>query len=133
MAGAERVFGLLDMPDRDCPEQPKAKGQDGGDPSLALEFDRVSFAYKPGVPVLRDVSFRARRGEKIALVGPTGSGKSTIASLLLRLYEVGEGTVRVDGDDVAGVDRESLRRRFAVVPQDVFLFPGTVKANVAAG
>jgi ATP-binding cassette subfamily B protein len=132
MAGAERVFGLLDMPERDCPENPAAKRKDG-DSALALELEHVSFAYKPGVPVLRDVSFRARRGEKIALVGPTGSGKSTIASLLLRLYEVSEGTVRVDGGDVAGTDRESLRRRFAVVPQDVFLFPGTVAGNVAAG
>jgi ATP-binding cassette, subfamily B, multidrug efflux pump len=132
MAGAERVFGLIDLPERDCPEKPAAQATDG-DPALALEFDHTSFEYKPGVPVLRDVSFRARRGEKIALVGPTGSGKSTIASLLLRLYEVQEGTVRVDGRDVAGVDRENLRRRFAVVPQDVFLFPGTVAGNVAAG
>jgi len=130
MAGAERVFSLLDMVERDCPERP---AQADGDTAIAFELDHVSFAYKPGVPVLRDVSFAARRGEKIALVGPTGSGKSTIASLLLRLYEIGEGSVRVDGQDVAGIERGSLRQRFAVVPQDVFLFPGTVAANVAAG
>ena len=84
-------------------------------------------------PVLKDVSFVARRGERIALVGPTGAGKSTITQLLLRLYDGGTGVVRVDGDDVAGLSRAELRRRFAVVPQDVYLFPGTVATNVAAG
>jgi ATP-binding cassette subfamily B protein len=93
----------------------------------------VSFGYKPGVPVLDDVSFEARPGEKIALVGPTGSGKTTITALLLRLYEVEQGVVRVGGQDVRSLERHALRRRFAVVPQDVFLFPGTVASNVAAG
>jgi len=97
-----------------------------------VQLENVSFSYKPGTPVLSDVSFAARRGERIALVGPTGSGKTTITALLLRLYEVEQGTVRVDGDDVAGLKREELRRRFAVVPQDVVLFPGTVATNVAA-
>lgn len=133
MAGAERIFGLLDGTDpaeRDAPPKP---AEPTGDRELALELDRVTFAYKPGVPVLRDVSFAAKRGEKLALVGPTGAGKSTVTQLLLRLYEVESGTVRVNGDDVAGLARAELRRRFAVVPQDVYLFPGTVCSNIAAG
>jgi ATP-binding cassette subfamily B multidrug efflux pump len=130
MAGAERVFGLLDAPEPDCPPQAReAEGDAGHD----VELEHVTFEYKPGVPVLRDVSFAVPRGEKVALVGPTGSGKTTITALLLRLYEIAEGTVRVRGRDVRSYDRESLRRLFAVVPQDVYLFPGTVMTNVAAG
>jgi len=133
MAGAERVFGLMDGTPEAERDAPPREGRAKGDGGAALAFDRVSFEYKPGVPVLRDVSFSARRGEKLALVGPTGAGKSTVTQLLLRLYDVSEGVVRVDGDDVSGLTREELRRRFAVVPQDVYLFPGTVCTNVAAG
>jgi ATP-binding cassette subfamily B protein len=129
MAGAERVFGLLDAPEPDCP--PQAREADG-DSGHDVELEHVTFEYKAGVPVLRDVSFAVPRGEKVALVGPTGSGKTTITALLLRLYEIAEGTVRVRGRDVRSYDRESLRRLFAVVPQDVYLFPGTVMSNVAA-
>ncbi|HEY4105279.1 MAG TPA: ABC transporter ATP-binding protein [Polyangiaceae bacterium] len=129
MAGAERVFSLLDVVE---PDAPPHDAKPPGDRELAVQFEQVNFSYKPGVPVLSDVSFGARRGERIALVGPTGSGKTTITALLLRLYEIDSGTVRVNGDDVAGLARESLRRRFAVVPQDVVLFPGTVATNVAA-
>jgi ATP-binding cassette subfamily B multidrug efflux pump len=93
----------------------------------------VTFAYKPGVPVLRNVSLAAKRGEKIALVGATGAGKSTVTAVLLRLYEMQSGQVRVFGRDVRSWPSDELRRSFAVVPQDVFLFPGTVASNVAAG
>ncbi len=130
MAGAERVFKLLETEAPDCP--PQTLTAPAADRDVALSFEDVSFAYKPGVPVLEHVTFRARRGEKIALVGPTGSGKTTVTGLALRLYEAGSGIVRVDGEDVRGLDRESLRRRFAVVPQDVVLFPGTIASNVAA-
>jgi ATP-binding cassette, subfamily B, multidrug efflux pump len=130
MAGAERVFGLLEAPDPDCP--PLEQGQ-AGDPAFDVELEHVDFEYKPGVPVLRDLSFAVPRGEKVALVGPTGSGKTTITALLLRLYEISGGAVRVRGQDVRRMDREALRRLFAVVPQDVYLFPGTVLTNVAAG
>jgi ATP-binding cassette, subfamily B, multidrug efflux pump len=130
MAGAERVFGLLDAPDLDCP--PIERG-DPGDPAFDVELDHVEFEYKAGVPVLRDLSFKVPRGEKVALVGPTGSGKTTITALLLRLYEIKNGSVKVCGKDVRRYDRESLRRLFAVVPQDVYLFPGSVLTNIAAG
>jgi ATP-binding cassette subfamily B protein len=130
MAGAERVFGLLDAPDVDCPPQDTG---DAGDAAFDVELDHVNFEYKPGVPVLRDLSFKVPIGEKVALVGPTGSGKTTITALLLRLYEISDGSVRVRGKDVRRYDRESLRRLFTVVPQDVYLFPGTVLTNIAAG
>ncbi|WP_437714936.1 ABC transporter ATP-binding protein [Sorangium sp. So ce448] len=135
MAGAERVFELLDNKDEDA----TAAATSGGDTSraadegVAFELDNVGFGYKPGAPVLRHVSIAARRGEKVALVGATGAGKSTVASLLLRLYDVDEGVVRVFGRDVSAYPRDELRRQFAVVPQDVFLFPGTVLTNIAAG
>lgn len=152
LAGAERVFGLLDTQEADAvgPNSTHVSPADASPPhvalekvspvdvaqgssDLALEFWNVHFSYKPGVPVLDDVSFSAAPGEKIALVGPTGSGKTTIASLLLRLYEVDSGQVRVFGRDVGGIGRETLRKSFAVVPQDVFLFPGTIADNVAVG
>lgn len=129
MAGAERVFSLLDVQERDAPREPAAPD---GDPGLAVSFEDVSFGYKPGVPVLRNVSFGVRRGERVALVGATGAGKTTVASLLLRLYSVDEGVVRVHGKDVRGLDRTTLRNNFAVVPQDVVLFPGTIASNIAA-
>lgn len=132
MAGAERVFSLLDTAEGeiDAPESDGAAPKPG---DSAFELERVKFEYKPDVPVLDDVSLVARRGEKIALVGPTGAGKTTIASLLLRLYEVHSGVVRVNGKDVKTLPRDELRRQFSVVPQDVFLFPGTVLTNIAAG
>lgn len=132
LSGAERVFGLLQVPDRDAPERTGIAIADGSR-EWALEFDHVSFGYKPDYDVLHDVSLEALPGESIALVGPTGSGKTTITALLLRLYEARQGTVRVHGRDVTGLGRDELRRQFAVVPQDVYLFSGTLAQNVAAG
>jgi ATP-binding cassette, subfamily B, multidrug efflux pump len=130
MTGAERVFSLLALGEADAEPRPPTPPQSD---RLAVELEHVNFSYKPGVPVLTDLSLSVRRGEKVALVGPTGSGKTTITSLLLRLYDVESGVVRAFGDDVVGLERHELRRRFAVVPQDVVLFPGTVAENVAAG
>jgi ATP-binding cassette, subfamily B, multidrug efflux pump len=130
MTGAERVFSLLAKAEEDARAKP---GSARGDDAFALELTDVNFGYKTGVPVLSDLSFKVRRGEKVALVGPTGSGKTTITGLVLRLYEAEQGIVRVLGDDVMTLDRHELRRRFAVVPQDVVLFPGTIAENVAAG
>jgi ATP-binding cassette, subfamily B, multidrug efflux pump len=130
LTGAERVFSLLSTSEVDAELRP---GAARGDDSDALALSNVTFSYKPGVPVLRDIDFRVRRGEHVALVGPTGSGKTSITAILLRLYDVERGVVRVLGDDVTALDRHELRRRFAVVPQDVVLFPGTIAENVAAG
>jgi ATP-binding cassette subfamily B protein len=130
MTGAERIFQLLSETDQEEDVPPEKCAPDGEvDEGLAL--DHVTFEYKPGVPVLRDVSLRAKKGERIALVGATGSGKSTIASLMLRLYEVHDGIVRVMGKDVRRYHRHALREHFSVVPQDVFLFAGTLLSNVA--
>ncbi len=133
MAGAERVFELLENKEEDAPAQAQESATSALDDDTAFELDDVSFEYKAGIPILRDVSIHAKKGEKIALVGATGAGKSTIASVLLRLYDVRSGHVRVFGKDVTSMGRGELRRNFAVVPQDVFLFPGTVATNIAAG
>src|SRR5690606_20468315 len=93
-SGPERVFQLSEV---DAPDAPVLPTGSHGDEGYAVELDDVTFAYKPGVDVLKHVNLRARPGEKIALVGPTGSGKSTITALLLRLYDVTEGSVRVGG------------------------------------
>jgi ATP-binding cassette subfamily B multidrug efflux pump len=131
MAGAERIFELLDEKDITSPALAPEQCGAAGPPDEAMAFEHVDFEYKPGVPVLRDVTFCARRGERIALVGATGAGKTTVASLLLRLYEPQGGVVRVLGSDVRSYEPHDLRRNFSVVPQDVFLFSGTVLTNVA--
>jgi len=137
LSGAERVFQLMGSEDEDAAVEvvssPAARDSWPEPTEVAFHFDRVTFAYKEGSPVLHDIELEARRGETIAIVGPTGSGKSTIASLLLRLYEIDEGRLEVFGRDITQIERTELRRAFAVVPQDVFLFPGTVATNIAAG
>jgi len=129
MAAAERVFGLLDTelaivsPAEPVRVVERLRGE--------IEFDRVSFGYKPGNPVLRDVSFRIRPGERVALVGWTGSGKSTLIRLLIRLYDVWEGRILLDGVDIRKYDLRDLRRAVGVVLQDHFLFAGTVEHNIS--
>ncbi|MFW6086605.1 MAG: ABC transporter ATP-binding protein, partial [Myxococcota bacterium] len=134
LASSERVFGLLDVADRDAPERVSDVEDAPAVPSdVQVAFRDVTFGYRPEHPVLHDVSFDVRRGERIAIVGATGAGKTTVTALLLRLYELETGSVWVDGRDVRQYDRETLRRKFAVVPQDVFLFAGTVQDNVTVG
>ncbi len=136
LTGAERVFQLLETPEIDCPPPTTPTVRDEAreaNPEFAFDLDHVEFEYKAGATVLHDVTIRAKMGEKIAIVGATGSGKTTIASLLLRLYDATKGTVRVLGRDVKSYERGALRQSFAVVPQDVYLFPGTIATNVAVG
>ncbi len=130
MASSERTFKLLDTaPIIASPHQPKAASVDKG----SLDFRHVTFSYNQGEPVLQDVSFEVRPGEKLALVGATGAGKTTIISLLSRFYEVDKGQILVDGIDVRDYDLQGLRRSIGVVLQDVFLFSGSVAENIRLG
>jgi ABC-type multidrug transport system fused ATPase/permease subunit len=130
MASSERIFQLLDTPVAVIsPSGGHAPARVEG----AIEFDRVGFAYLAGEPVLHEVSFRVEPGEMVAVVGATGAGKSTLANLLLRFYDVDTGAVRLDGVDVRGWDHGALRRAIGLVLQDVFLFAGTVAENLRLG
>jgi ATP-binding cassette subfamily B protein len=131
MSGAERIFELLDETDVVSDPLPAELCGPEGPSDEAIALESVSFAYKPCVPVLTDVTFSARRGEHVALVGATGAGKTTVASLLIRLYEPEGGGVRVLGRDVRSYPIGDLRALFSIVPQDVYLFSGTVLSNVA--
>ncbi len=130
LVGVRILFGVLDSP----PSEPA----DDDKPALAiktprLEFDDVHFAYRNDEAVLRGVSFVAEPGKLTALVGPSGSGKTTIVNLILRFYDVERGQIAVDGQDIRQVSRHSLRRHLAYVGQDVFLFRGTIRDNIAFG
>ncbi|NWG13239.1 MAG: ABC transporter ATP-binding protein [Acidobacteria bacterium] len=130
MASSERIFKLLDTaPAIESPSHTTPRRVVRGD----IEFRHVSFEYKPGVPVLRDVSFHVGQGETVALVGATGAGKSTIISLLSRFYDVTEGQILVDGADVRDYRLTELRRSIGVVLQDVFLFSGSIAQNIRLG
>ena len=100
-------------------------------PRVALEH--VTFGYRADRPVLNDVSLAIAAGETVAIVGATGAGKSTIIKLLPRLYDIQAGTIRIGGADVRALDARALRRRIVVVSQDVFMFTGTLRANIALG
>jgi ATP-binding cassette subfamily B protein len=131
MSGAERIFKLLDETSLESEAPPAAADAAPAVAGEAVALDNVTFAYKKGVPVLREVSLHVKKGERVALVGATGAGKTTVTSLLLRLYELDHGQARVLGKDIASYDRRELRDLFSVVPQDVFLFAGTVASNIA--
>jgi len=130
MAAAERIFETLDTEPEitDAPEAlelPAVKGE--------IRFDNVTFGYDPSHPVLQDINLHIEPGKTLALVGPTGAGKSTLVKLLSRFYEPLSGTVKVDGYDVSGVTQNSLRRQMGVVLQEPFLYSGTVMENIRYG
>lgn len=130
IAGAERIFEIMDTPPaiadgKEVEEMPEIIGE--------VTFEHVSFSYDEQTKVLDDVSFRIKPGETIALVGPTGAGKTTIVNLISRFYDVQLGKVSVDGKDVKKVSIESLRRQMGIMTQDNFLFSGTIKDNIRYG
>lgn len=124
---ASRVFELLDEPG--IPVEQGTAPRSGGD----VRFEHVTFAYKKGEKVLKDVNFHARQGETVALVGHTGSGKSSILNLLFRFYDIEEGSIKVDGVDVRDIPKQQLRTHMGIVLQDPFLFTGTIASNVSLG
>ncbi|HEU4691892.1 MAG TPA: ABC transporter ATP-binding protein [Vicinamibacterales bacterium] len=141
MASSERIFGLLDTPVEIVPGHHRATGtgiETGttrgkwAGPGV-IRFENVSFSYVEGEPVLKNVSFEVRPGERIGIVGATGSGKTTIVSLLLRFYDVQQGRITVDGIDIRDLDLADLRSLFGLVLQDVQLFAGTIAGNVRLG
>lgn len=133
MASAERVFDLLDEPE-EPPSPPTAlPSPNGRRPTGRVEFEHVSFGYRPGTTVIDDLSLIAEPGSTVALVGPTGVGKTTLVNLLMRFYDVDAGRILIDGVDIASVSRQSLRSRIGMVLQDTWLFDGTIAENIAYG
>ncbi|WP_310551069.1 ABC transporter ATP-binding protein [Paenibacillus glufosinatiresistens] len=133
IASAERVFELLDE-EEEVPEAPQTKrsltpaGEEG-----AVEFRQVQFGYKPGELLIEDMNIDVKPGQTIAIVGPTGAGKTTLINLLMRFYEISGGQILIDGVDITAMTRADLRSRFGMVLQDTWLFNGTIRDNIAYG
>ncbi|MEV0355927.1 ABC transporter ATP-binding protein [Nocardia sp. NPDC050697] len=130
VASAERIFEILDAEEQgkdpvDFAEQGAGRGR--------VEFDRVSFGYDPATPVLEELSLVAEPGHVVAIVGPTGAGKTTLVNLLMRFYELDSGAIRIDGTDITAMSRDALRDRMGMVLQDTWLFFGTIRENIAYG
>ncbi|BBZ22332.1 ABC transporter ATP-binding protein [Mycolicibacter hiberniae] len=136
-ASAERVFAFLDEPE-EPPAPPVPLWRPGSEPRDAsprgrVEFRDVSFGYRPGVPVIEDLSLSVAPGSTVAIVGPTGAGKTTLVNLLMRFYDVDRGQILIDGVDITAVDRCALRSSIGMVLQDTWLFTGTIADNIGYG
>ena len=127
-SAAKRVFTLLDLP-----EEPDPAGSVEGPTRGRVELRHVDFSYTPDKPLIRDLNMDIRPGQKVAIVGPTGAGKTTIVNLLMRFYDISAGQILIDGQDVSVLSRAGNRNLFAMVLQDTWLFKGTVAENVAFG
>ena len=128
VAGAERVFAVLDEETEDKSGVTLETGE-----KAAVTFQNVCFSYEAGTPVIRNFTLTVPNGRKVALVGATGSGKTTIVNLLMRFYDIESGKIRINGQDISGVSRESLRRNIAIVLQDTVLFSDTIRNNLKYG
>lgn len=134
MAALERIFALLDEKEEDAPSPPPASQAELSVFSCPLvEFKHVSFAYRPDEPTLLDVNLTLQKGERLALVGESGGGKTTVIRLLSRMYELDQGQILVDGVDIRQIPRELLRRRMALVSQEPFIFAGSIAFNICLG
>lgn len=131
VASAERVFELLDT-EEESPERAAMPPSPGGRPGR-VEFRNVDFSYREGTPVIAELSLIVDPGSTVAIVGPTGAGKTTLVNLLMRFYEVDSGQILLDGVDIATISRQSLRSRIGMVLQDTWLFSGTIYDNIAYG
>jgi ATP-binding cassette, subfamily B, fatty acid transporter len=132
MASAERVFDLLDAEEESPEPDVTLPSLDGGRRGR-VEFQHVNFSYRTGTPVIEDLSLVAEPGSTVAIVGPTGAGKTTLVNLLMRFYDVDSGRILVDGVDISTVSRQSLRSRIGMVLQDTWLLGGTIYDNIAYG
>jgi len=130
MASMERIFEIMDTPS-DIQDKPGARDL----PPITgrVTFDDVTFSYNPEKVILKNVSFEVKPGQTIALVGPTGAGKSTVVNLISRFYDVDSGAVRIDGHDVKDIKLRSLRKQMSVMMQDSFIFSGTIMDNIRYG
>jgi ATP-binding cassette subfamily B protein len=130
VASAERVFELLDAPEQvPDPVQPLARQQECG----RVAFENVSFRYVPDTPLIDDLSLVAEPGQTVAIVGPTGAGKTTLVNLIMRFYELDAGRITLDGVDIAEMERADLRSGIGMVLQDTWLFGGTIRENLRYG
>ncbi|MCK5625976.1 ABC transporter ATP-binding protein, partial [Candidatus Bathyarchaeota archaeon] len=130
LAGSERIFEIIDTESelQDVPDAVPLEHIKG-----EVIFDHVNFNYIPDVPVLKDINFHAKPGQIIALVGPTGAGKTTIVNVLTRFYDIQSGSIKIDGHDISQVKKDTLRKQLGIVLQDVFLFSGTIMDNIQYG